>query len=226
MRLLLFDIDGTLVKTGEAGLLAFAEVMREEFNAPDDLSRVDFAGATDSNILVQLFTLHGIPVTPENTERFRGAYFPALARWLPQRQGTLLPGVVPLLDALVADSFVQLALLTGNYERSARLKLEHYGVWSYFPFGAYADDSADRNALGPFALERARQHCQRDFDPAREVWIIGDTPKDIACARAIGARVLAVATGRHHRAELALSQPDVLCEDLTETAAVLQTLRG
>jgi phosphoglycolate phosphatase len=224
-KLLLFDIDGTLINTGAAGLLGFARAFRDVFGADDDLSRVDFAGATDSNIIEQLFALHGVPMLPENRERFRAAYFPALAQILPERPGCVLPGVGPLLETLAGRDDVQLALLTGNFAESARLKLLHYELWNYFPFGAFADDSPDRNKLGPVALQRAREFRGGiDFDPAADVWIIGDTPKDIACARACGARVLAVATGKHRMEQLAAHSPDAVLPELAQTSQVLDLL--
>ena len=225
VKLLLFDIDGTLVATNESGLLGFTRAMREAFGAEDDLARVDFAGATDSDIIRQLFALHGIPFHPENVERFRAAYFPALAEILPQREGRVLPGIVPLLDALAERADVQLGLLTGNFAESARLKLAHYGLWDYFPFGAFADDAMERNELGPFAVQRAREfRVGAEFEPSRDAWIIGDTPKDIACARAFGARVLAVATGRHRMEQLAPHAPDYVLPDLSQTQRALELL--
>jgi phosphoglycolate phosphatase-like HAD superfamily hydrolase len=224
-KLLLFDIDGTLIQTGSAGLLGFARAFRETFGHEDDLSRVDFAGATDSDIIRQLFELHGVAFTPGNAARFRDAYFPALAQILPERQGCVLPGVQPLLEMLSSREDVQLALLTGNFAESARLKLRHYGLWNFFPFGAFADDALDRNKLGPVALRRAREfRMGEQFDPATDVWIIGDTPKDIACARAFGARALAVATGRHRMEQLAADAPDAVLADLARTDQVMNLL--
>ena len=227
VRLLLFDIDGTLIVTDEAGLLGFTLALRTAFGAEDDLSRVDFAGATDGDIIRQLFALHGIPFVRENVDHFRTAYFPALAEILPERQGRVLPGVVMLLDALAARDDVQLGLLTGNFAESARLKLAHYGLWNYFPFGAFADDALERNALGPVALRRAQEfRAGVEFDAARDAWIIGDTPKDIACARAFGARVLSVATGRHRMEQLAPHAPDFVQLDLSQTSRTIDLLLG
>ncbi len=227
VKLLLFDIDGTLIATDEAGLLGFTRALRDAFDAEDDLSRVDFAGATDGDIIRQLFALHGIEMVPQNLDLFRAAYFPALTEILPQRQGRVLPGVLPLLEALAGRDDVQLGLLTGNFAESARLKLVHYGLWDYFPFGAFADDSMERNDLGPVALQRAREfRAGAEFEPARDAWIIGDTPKDIACARAFGARVLSVATGRHRMEQLAPHAPDHVLPDLAQTTQAIELLLG
>ena len=135
-------------------------------------------------------------------------------------QGRLLPGIVPLLEALHAQPGVLLGLLTGNLERGAELKLRHYGVWDYFRFGAYADDHHDRNELGPFAARRALDHHGAPISPER-IWVLGDTPHDIACGRAIGARTVGVATGGATRAQLAEHRPDFLFDDFSDLAAVL-----
>ena len=122
-----------------------------------------------------------------------------------------------------ARPHVVLALLTGNVSRGARLKLEHYGVWHFFEFGAFADDHRDRNELGRFARARAKEKHGREF-AAAEIDVIGDTPRDIACGRALGARTISVATGRWTRDELAKHRPDVLIDDLSDVENVIHTL--
>jgi phosphoglycolate phosphatase-like HAD superfamily hydrolase len=221
-KLFLFDIDGTLLASGGAGYHALIEVTRETFGT-GELAGIDIAGRTDSSIAQQLFARHGRPAAAEAVARFYEGYVAHLVRLLPITEGRLLPGVTALLDALRARPDCVLALLTGNLVRGAELKLRHYGVWHYFEFGAYADDHADRNALGPVALRRAREKHGVDFAPAH-TFILGDTPHDIACARAIGARAVAIATGRHTRAELAACAPDHLFDDLADTPAVLAAL--
>ncbi len=226
-RLLLFDIDGTLILTDRAGVVAFGEALQETFGHEDDLAHVDFAGATDTGIVAQLFKHHGITEGDEPRQRFHAAYVARLAHQLPRRRGRVLPGVRELLDALRARADEALpALLTGNFAEGARLKLSHFGLAEYFAFGAYADDSPDRNLLGPVALERARRHRPegRWDDPARDLVIIGDTPKDIACARAAGASVLAVATGKFSERELCDHGADHVLPDLADTGRVLEIL--
>jgi phosphoglycolate phosphatase len=129
--------------------------------------------------------------------------------------------MLPLLDLLRQREDIVLALLTGNLERGAKLKLTHYGVWHYFEFGAFADDHHDRNALGPFARARARERHGFEFPPER-IFVLGDTPHDIACARAIGARAVAIATGKYSTAELAAHAPDFLLKDGADIDAVLK----
>ncbi len=218
-RLLLFDIDGTLLTTGGAGERGFAEAFHEAFGILDDLSTIDFAGATDSRITRMLFDKHGLPGTSENHERFKTAYLPRLTANLPLLPGRVMPGIVELLPALrERPTEFALGLLTGNYAEAADLKLVHYGLAEFFSFGAFADDSPDRDRLGPVALRRARERFGANSfpEPARDVLLLGDTPRDIACARACGARVLAVATGRHGREALAAHGPDFLFDTLAE----------
>ncbi len=117
-----------------------------------------------------------------------------------------------------------LGLLTGNLRRGAEIKLTQYGVWNYFEFGAYADDHHDRNELGHFARRRASEKRGVDF-PAERIYVLGDTPHDVACARAIGAKAVAIATGAFSREALAACEPDCPFEDLGNLSAVLQAMR-
>jgi phosphoglycolate phosphatase-like HAD superfamily hydrolase len=133
--------------------------------------------------------------------------------------------VVELLDALKPRADMVLALLTGNLARGAELKLTQYGVWHYFEFGAYADDHHDRNALGPVARRRALERHGTDFPPER-IFILGDTPHDIACAKAFGAKTIALTTGKHTRADLEAHAPEFIFDDLRDITAVLRALEG
>lgn len=219
-KLLLFDIDGTLLASGGAGERALRIGFRERFGIEDDLKGIEIAGRTDSSIAQQLLRKHRILETPENLTAFFDGYLAQLTALLPQTPGRLLPGILPLLDALKPRADVVLALLTGNLARGAELKLTHYGVWHYFEFGAYADDHHDRNALGPIARARALEKHGIEFEPER-VFVIGDTPHDIACARAIAAKAVAIATGGFTRAELAQHAPDFIFDDLADLESVV-----
>jgi phosphoglycolate phosphatase-like HAD superfamily hydrolase len=221
-RLFLFDIDGTLLASGGAGIRALEAATLDVFGTKA-LDGVEIAGRTDSSIARQLFARHGQEATPENTARFFDGYLSHLAAFLPQVQGSLLPGVIALLDALKARTDCVLALLTGNLERGAHLKLTHYGVWHYFEFGAYADDHHDRNELGPVAQSRAKERLGLEFSP-EDIFVLGDTPHDVSCARAIGAKAVAIATGRHTRRQLAECEPDFLFDDLSDVDSVLRSL--
>lgn len=218
----MFDIDGTILASGGAGIHALGDAARELFGS-SDLTEIDIAGRTDSSIALQLLEKHGRPATPENLAQFHDLYLSHLSRALPIVEGKLLPGVIELLDTLKARPDCVLALLTGNLERGAKLKLSHYGVWHYFEFGAYADDSCDRNLLGPVAQARAKDRHQVEFAPER-TFILGDTPHDIACARAIGAVAVGIATGRHTREELAACNPDHLFDDLSDVPGFLAAI--
>lgn len=194
----------------------------ELFGTPN-LDGIEIAGRTDSSIARQLYGRLGLEATPENCARFFDCYLKHLVHFLPQTDGQLLPGIVEMLDILKARPDCVLALLTGNLERGAKLKLSHYGLWNYFEFGAYADDHHDRNELGVFARTRATAKHGIEFPP-EDILVLGDTPHDVACARAIGAKAVAIATGRHTREELAACKPDFLFDDFSDVKGALAAM--
>lgn len=218
--LLLFDIDGTLLDTGGAGLNALRAGLLEEFGLLDraeDFPPLDLAGATDSGVVRFLFDHFAIPVSEENIERFYARYHHQLEHGLKTEgltRGRLLPGIDRLMERL-KDHHAVLGLLTGNIARGAWTKVASYGLEGVFEFGAFGDDHHDRNELGPVAMARAAAFSGREFAP-NLVFIIGDTPKDIRCARACGAWAVAVATGRFSREELAEHEPDLLFDSLED----------
>jgi phosphoglycolate phosphatase len=222
-RLLLFDIDGTLIHSGGAGVEALKSAFKERFGMDEDLEGIEIAGMTDSGIAISILNKHHIAATHENVSAFLDSYVHFLSLELPRRKGKLLPGVLQLLETLQGRPHVALGLLTGNISRGARLKLEHYGVWHFFEFGAFADDHLDRNQLGRVARARAEEKHGSEF-AASQIDVIGDTPRDIACGKALGARTIAVATGRWSREELAKFQPDFLIDDLSNVQTIIDTL--
>ncbi|MDQ3545965.1 MAG: HAD family hydrolase [Verrucomicrobiota bacterium] len=222
-RLLLFDIDGTLIDSGGAGIQSLKDVLQQQFGIADDLRGVEIAGKTDTGIVHQILRKQKIAVTDEATSAFLDLYLEFLVHELPQRKGRVLPGVPELLLRLRQRPHNVLGLLTGNLERGAKIKLSYYGLWDFFEFGAFADDHHDRNELGPFAQRRARERHSIDF-AAAEIDVIGDTPHDIACGKAIGARTIAVATGSFTRAQLAEHAPDRIVDDFSEVEAVIREL--
>ena len=222
-RLILWDIDSTLVNTGSAGLHALVRACVERFGGEGDLSGVEIAGRTDTGIARQILEKYGQPITDESIHSFLDRYVALLPEELPRRNGRVLPGVQQLLEDLAGQPDKTLGLLTGNLERGARLKLGHYDLWHFFPFGAFADDHHDRNALGPCALTRAAAHASFDFRP-EQVDVVGDTGHDIACGKAFGARTIAVATGSWPRERLAEHEPDFLFDDLANVDEVKRTL--
>lgn len=199
--LYLFDIDGTLIDTGGAGMTALNEATREVFG--DDGPVLDLAGSTDLGLVANIHAHFEIEPTRERIDAYFEVYLTRLDWNLAYGgfTGRVFDGVPELLSGLAARDGSTIGLLTGNIAGGAAAKMRHFGLSEHFPFGAYGCDHADRNLLGPIALERARSHAGREFTAA-ETWVIGDTPKDIACARALGARCLAVATGQFSAAAL------------------------
>lgn len=216
--LYLFDIDGTLVDTGGAGMAALKEATREVFG--HEGPPLDLAGSTDLGIVANIHTHFEIEPTRERIETYFEVYLGRLDWNLTHGgfPGRVLDGVPELLAGLTKLPDATVGLLTGNTAGGAAAKMRHFGLASHFPFGAYGCDHADRNRLGPIALKRAAAHAGKSFSPA-ETWVIGDTPKDIACARAIGARCLAVATGQFSAAQLEAHGADQVVETLAQTIA-------
>jgi phosphoglycolate phosphatase-like HAD superfamily hydrolase len=222
-RLLLFDIDGTLITSGGAGEWALKDAMKQRFGVEEDLQGILLAGATDGKIARELLAKHGIEASSENVAGLLDEYLQHLTGRMSRHDGRLLPGIVPVLEALEKHPEAVLALLTGNLTRGAEIKLAHFGVWKFFEFGAFADDHHDRNELGKFARARALEHHGIEFPPER-IYVIGDTPRDIECGRAIGAKTVAIATGYYSVPELAEHAPDFLFEDFSDTQRVLGCL--
>jgi phosphoglycolate phosphatase-like HAD superfamily hydrolase len=227
-RLVLFDIDGTLLLTAGAGRRAITEALSDEVDDPAAFAGIRFDGKTDPQIVVEMLALAGQEETPES-ERVRQLcqrYVGLLARELerPSTRTTLMPGVAPLLDRLEETPGVLLGLLTGNLAEGAALKLRSGGIDpSRFRLGAYGSDAAHRPALPPIAARRAERWFGR-VPSGPEVVIIGDTPADIHCGTGISARAVAVATGGFSVAELAAYGPHAVFEDLSDTELVLEAI--
>ena len=214
IRLALFDIDGTLVHTGGAGVKAFAKVFQTEFNAHDGFEKLKFAGRTDVSLVREFFKYHSIPETPENFERFFERYVFWLDYILNHSQTEACPGVWEFIGGLKALPHPpRIGLLTGNIRLGAEIKLRHFNLWKEFETGAFADDNEDRDLIALAARERGRRLLGEDLRDD-EILVIGDTPFDIRCGRAINAKVLAVATGGATLDELKRHQPDWAVEHL------------
>ncbi len=222
-RLFLFDIDGTLITSGGAGEAALCKAMSDRFQVSEDLKGITLAGATDALIAKKILLKHGIDASAENIAALLDSYLHTLAKFMPAHKGRILPGILPLLEALKPRKDAVLALLTGNLVRGAEIKLSHYRVWDFFEFGAFADDHHDRNELGRFASTRATEKHGITFPPER-IYVIGDTPRDIECGRAIGARTVAIATGDYDVTALEAHHPNFLFHDLADTDAVMTAL--
>ena len=212
-KLLLWDIDGTILHTGKAGETALGHAMETLHGLAKGLQGLEIAGRTDKWIVEQLLAREGLAHGEKEIARFLDVYVERLAEELPQRQGGLHPGVLGILEEAHRRPDLVQGLLTGNIEKGARLKLSRYGVNHFFEFGAFADDSPVRNELGPHAKRRARDRHGEEFPPER-IYIIGDTPHDVACARAIGAKAIAVATGSFSVEQLRACGADAVFSDL------------
>jgi phosphoglycolate phosphatase-like HAD superfamily hydrolase len=236
-KLVLFDIDGTLVLTGGAGVRAIGRACADLIPGADGLSGVPVAGRTDRSILADVAARAGLTLDEPLLARLRDKYVANLREeierpghtptdaYLGRHAGikAVMPGIRELLDVLHQRDDVFLALLTGNFEAGARIKLEHFDLWRYFRCGAYGDDAADRNALVPFAVERAR-HCGLPPLNPENILVVGDTPHDISCARASDAVPVAVATGGFTADELRAAGADIVFENLSDTQAFLRLL--
>ena len=226
-RLVLFDVDGTLVLTGGAGARGMTLALRDVLGIENGFAGVPMPGRTDPLILSDALARAGHAGDEAMRQAFYDRYLEHLRREIhtpaPGRFKGVLPGVRDLLDALASRDHVMLALLTGNYREAARLKLEHFDLWRYFRCGAFGDDAAERNDLVPIAFSRAIA-CGLPELPRDRVVVIGDTPLDVACAHAAGARAIAVATGGTDVETLRAAGADVVFEDLGDTAAVVRAV--
>jgi phosphoglycolate phosphatase-like HAD superfamily hydrolase len=220
MNIFLFDIDGTLISSGGAGKAALEAALASEFGLWELVGRVEFSGRTDRAIIRDLFIMHGIEETPEHLRRVVSSYLSHLPACLKQCTGKVLPGIAALLETLRECDRSVVGLLTGNIRAGAEAKLGHFNLFHHFAFGGFGDHHFCRNDVARDALAEVHRHMNGSFDPNR-VWVIGDTPLDIRCARCIGARVAAVATGWHSLEELAAEKPDILLTDLSDAQPLL-----
>jgi phosphoglycolate phosphatase len=221
VRLVLFDIDGTLISTSGAGVRAFGAAFATEFGVRNGAARIKFAGRTDVSLAREMFELHGVQPTQENFDRFFDAYVFWLDHLIHELSGRVLPGVSEFLKDLRRLGQPPLpGLLTGNMRLGAEIKLRRFNLWDEFEIGAFADDHEDREKIAAAAHSRGARHFGRELH-GDEVLVVGDTPHDIRCARSIGARMLAVASGGATREQLAAMQPDWLVDDLTQVRARL-----
>lgn len=221
-RLLLFDIDGTLLLSGGAGTRALNRTFEELFGVEGAFAGIPVAGRTDLLILDDALERAGIRADADGRARFLARYCQHFEReiLLPGPRKGLMPGVRRLLDRLQHTPGVACALLTGNIARAARIKLEHFEVRRYFACGAYGDDAPRRDDLVPIAVERARR-VGIDVDSPGAAVVIGDTPLDLQCARAAGARAVCVATGSFSEEELRRAGADAVLPNLADPECFL-----
>lgn len=219
IRLVLFDIDGTLVHTGGAGTAAFTRTFAKHFDLHHGTERMRFAGRTDVSLVREFFRIHSVPETPKNFEMFFEHYVFWLEHILQTNGGETCRGVREFLHGLqLLPHPPVLGLLTGNIQLGAEIKLRHFGLWDLFDFGGFADDHEERDHIAKAAFERARRVMGKNLQP-HEVVVIGDTPFDVRCGKFIGAKTLAVATGGAKFADLKPLGADWTVEDLTRIHA-------
>jgi len=225
-RLILFDIDGTLLSAGRAARESILAALRAVLGWDGTADGNDFSGKTDPQILRELVE------ESVGADRFQAELARVLDRYVEELRSRLRPeavvpkpGVPELLERLAREPNVVLGLLTGNIERGARLKLDPPGFNRYFPFGAFGDDSADRYCLPAVAVARARERTGRDF-AGESVVIIGDSVHDVGCGRPLGARTVAVATGPTPAERLAAERPNALFQDFSDVRAAAEAILG
>jgi phosphoglycolate phosphatase len=215
-----WDIDGTLLTTARAGIHAWEDAVEKGIGKPVDLSQFQTAGLTDIDIALKLAALHGLDpaVAPELLVTYENRLPGCLAR----RTGAVLPNVRQILEQLRRRSDVHSALLTGNTRAGAAAKLRHYGLAEFFEGGAFSDGAEDRATIARTALAQARSLLGEVS--ADRVYVIGDTPHDVSCGKAIGARVVAVATGGYTLEQLRATEPWWLVPSLPEPDVFLARL--
>ncbi len=219
MRAVLFDIDGTLIRTGGAGIRAFARTSELVFGLKGGTDGLVFHGRTDTSLVNEFLVRHRLPVTEANRSLFLDTYLFLLAELLADHPGERCPGVAGFIQQCrQLGSNPVLGLLTGNVRLGAELKLRAHGLWEEFEIGGFGDDHEDRDRIAAVARARVERRIGEEIG-GTDILVVGDTPRDVACARAIGARCLAVATGGIPIQELAASGPDWLVEDLREVSA-------
>ena len=223
MKLLLFDIDGTLLRTQGVGRKLVAAALSQVCSRSISTDDISFSGRTDPQIFREALVRNGC--SEEEAERLLpdafAAYLEMMHESLQPEAVEVMPGAHDLLAHLAETPNIQLALLTGNLEPTAYLKLAAAGLADYFPFGAFGSDHADRPALPAIAVQRARAHTNHDF-AGKNVVIIGDTEHDIRCGDAIGAFSVGVCTGHFSRTDLERHLPDLLLDDLSDAAQFVQ----
>ncbi len=225
-KLLLFDIDGTLLNTGGAGKRSMVQAFEEVYGVPDGFHGIHMSGKTDPMILQEALSQAGLPLGEELAELFKQRYFELMGKEIekPNPNKRLMPGIPELIEHLSEEPNVVLGLLTGNWKRGAALKLCHFGLYHYFKLGAFGDDSIEREKLLPFARGRFERYYN---DPilSENIIVIGDTPRDIQSTKPHGARTVGVATGTYSLNQLQAEQPDFLFEDFSDWASFMEIVK-
>jgi len=220
-KLVLFDIDGTLIDSGQAGQRAWNRVFRSEFSIPDAFQHILMDGKTDIQILKEGLRAHGRQPTEVLIGRITSRYLEILQSEIENPRAHVLPGVRELLDQLAGDENYVVGLLTGNLEAGARIKLSPFGLDRHFTLGAFGSDHENRTKLLPIVVEKFVQKTgsRIGFD---DCIIVGDTPRDVACAKPYGAQTIAVATGIYSMVDLFKTGADHVLKNLYEAPDIFQ----
>ena len=225
-KVVLFDIDGTLLLSGGAGSRALDKAFEDLFAFSNGMEGIRPDGKTDPVIIREVLSKHipDLVPTPELNSKVLDRYLVHLEGEIAESPGfRIMPGVRELLDACSGREDVRIGLATGNVVEAAMAKLRRAGLHEYFAFGGYGSDSADRTELIRLAVKRAGDPAGKGFAMDRST-VVGDTPRDIVHGREAGARIVAVATGRYSEADLAAYAPDAVFKDLTDIDAFFAVL--
>jgi len=220
MRLVLFDIDGTLIDSGGAGVRSLDLALKDLFSIDNGFHGISMAGKTDTQIIKEGLTKYSIPANG-NIDAVIEAYLNYLRREINNDRKHVKPGIYKVLEELKPLQDLGLGLLTGNIEQGARIKLEPFKLNNYFPAGAFGSDDEDRNNLLPIAIERFKELFQQKIETDNCI-IVGDTPRDVECAHIYGAMCIAVATGPYSYDALIEAGADYVVHDLSDQNALLQ----
>ncbi|MFH1117790.1 MAG: HAD family hydrolase [Pseudomonadota bacterium] len=220
-KFILFDIDQTLIESGGGGLSAMTRAFEEITGIADGFNGISYGGKTDPQIIREALEAHGLSADDNILKRLIEVYLRHFPAEMAIKRGRVKPGVRKLVERIHQSGVLHLGLLTGNVEAGARIKLEHFGLYEYFLAGAFGSDGEDRNVLLPIAVRRFRQRTGIQVDH-RDCIVVGDTPRDVECARAHGTPCIGTATGAYSQADLTMAGADLVVEDLTGTEAIIE----
>ena len=223
LKVIFWDIDGTLIRAGGAGELAWIRALRDLYGVVVENHGISWSGQTDPHVSHRFAEKYELPSSREDLEGFFDRYAEFLPAALEETQGEVLPGIPQILECIHEHQEIEQGLLTGNIRRGAELKLTHYGLKDYFILGGFADGLYLRPEIAEQALRRARQYWDSQLEGS-EVLVIGDTPFDVECGRAIGAQTMGVGTGFAPMENLEAANPDLLYPDLSDVPQVLKDL--
>ncbi|GAQ94762.1 phosphoglycolate phosphatase, HAD superfamily [Thermodesulfovibrio aggregans] len=220
MKLILFDIDGTLISAGGAGTRSLNKAFEEVLGIKDAFKNFEMAGKTDVQIIKEGLILKGIEPSTHLINDLIGSYLKNLSIEINNNSKHLKPGVKEFIEFIHYELKYPMGLLTGNLEKGARIKLEPFGLNYFFPIGAFGSDHEDRNQLLPIAVRRFFERFNNSID-FHQCVVIGDTPRDVACAKPYGAKVVAVATGPYSIEQLRTTDADIVVETLSEIDKII-----